>query len=441
MYQGEINFDGLIGPTHNYSGLSEGNIASFNNSKKTSSPLNAALQGLEKMKLLIDLGIPQGIFLPHERPNLNFLRSHGFLGSDTDIVASAAKNSNLLLNQSYSASSMWAANAATFSPSVDSQDSIAHITPANLFSMPHRRIEAEFTHKQLNIIFNRSHFKIHKPINSSDLMGDEGAANHLRITNHHLDKGIQIFVYGRDSSQESSNFVARQSKAASKYIANSHKLDMEQTFFLKQNMKAINSGSFHNDIVSLSTENVFIFHEEAFNDSKNEIQKIRSAFKAEDECFFIEILKNDIPLDILVNSYLLNSQLVRNSSGDMTFIMPTEVKNYSECTEWLAGIKENSPIKDFKYIDIKQSMMNGGGPACLRFKIVVNENEFNNINPNFLLTPVLIKKLESLIKNSYRDTLEIRDLADPELINESYTILDNLTQIFKTGSIYNFQKE
>ena len=146
MYQGEFNFDGLIGPTHNYSGLSEGNIASFNNSKKTSSPLNAALQGLEKMKLLIDLGIPQGIFLPHERPNLNFLRSHGFLGSDTDIVASAAKNSNLLLNQSYSASSMWAANAATFSPSVDSQDSIAHITPANLFSMPHRRIEAEFTH-------------------------------------------------------------------------------------------------------------------------------------------------------------------------------------------------------------------------------------------------------------------------------------------------------
>ena len=441
MYQGEFNFDGLIGPTHNYSGLSEGNIASFKNSKKTSSPKIAALQGLEKMKLLIDLGIPQGIFLPHERPDLNFLRSNGFLGSEADIVASAAKKSNLLLNQSYSASSMWAANAATFSPSADSQDSIAHITPANLFSMPHRRIEAEFTYQQLNIIFNRSHFKIHKPINSSDLMGDEGAANHLRIANHHLDKGIQIFVYGRDSSQEISNVVARQSKAASEYIANSHKLDMEQTFFLKQNIKAINSGSFHNDIVSLSTENVFIFHEEAFNDSKNEIQKIRNAFKVEDECFFIEILKNDIPLDILVNSYLLNSQLVRNPSGDMTFIMPIEVKNYPECTEWLARIKENSPIKDFKYIDIKQSMMNGGGPACLRFKIVVNENEFNNINSNFLLTPVLIKKLESLIKNSYRDTLEIRDLADPELINESYTILDNLTQIFKTGSIYNFQKE
>ena len=441
MYQGELNFDGLIGPTHNYSGLSEGNIASFKNSNKTSNPKRAALQGLEKMKLLIELGIPQGIFLPHERPNLSFLRSLGFSGSNTNIIASAAKTSNLLLNQSYSASSMWAANAATFSPSIDCQDAVAHITPANLFSMQHRRIEANFTYQQLKLIFNSSHFKIHKPIESSNLMSDEGAANHIRISNSHLKKGIQIFVYGRDSSQESSNFVARQSKAASKYIANSHKLDMEQTFFLKQNMKAINSGSFHNDIVSLSTENVFIFHEEAFNDSKNEIQKIRSAFKAEDECFFIEILKNDIPLDILVNSYLLNSQLVRNPSGDMTFIMPIEVKNYPECTEWLAMIKENSPIKDFKYIDIKQSMMNGGGPACLRFKIVVNENEFNNINPNFLLTPVLIKKLESLIKNSYRDTLEIRDLADPELINESYTILDNLTQIFKTGSIYNFQKE
>ena len=441
MYQGELNFDGLIGPTHNYSGLSEGNIASSKNSKKTSNPKKAALQGLKKMKLLIEMGIPQGIFLPHERPSLSFLRTQGFSGSDADIVGSAAKISSLLLNQSYSASSMWAANAATFSPSVDCQDAIAHITPANLFSMQHRRIEANFTYQQLNLIFKSSHFKIHKPIESTDLMSDEGAANHLRITNSHLKKGIQVFVYGRDTSKESLNFVARQSRAASEYIANSHKLDMKQTFFLKQNMKAINSGSFHNDIVSLATENVFIFHEEAFEDSRHKIQKIKNSLKVQENNFFIEISKNDIPLDILVNSYLLNSQLVRNSSGDMTFIMPTEVNNYSECKEWLKWVKENTPIKDFKYVDIKQSMMNGGGPACLRFKIVVNKDEFNNINPNFLLNPDLIKKLEALINNSYRDNLEIKDLSDPELINESYTILDNLTQIFKTGSIYSFQKE
>ena len=440
MYRGELNFDGLIGPTHNYSGLSEGNIASFKNSKKTSNPKKAALQGLEKMKLLIDLGIPQGIFLPHERPYLESLRKQGFSGSVNDIVLSASNNSTLLLNQSYSASSMWAANAATFSPSTDSEDSIAHITPANLFSMPHRRIESEFTYSQLNMIFNSSHFKIHKPIDPSELMGDEGAANHLRISSHHLDKGIQIFVYGRDSSETNLNFVARQTKAASEYIAKSHQLDSDKTFFLKQNIEAINSGSFHNDIVSLSTENVFIYHEKAFAESKHEIQKIKNSLKDINELFFIEITEKEIPLDVLVSSYLLNSQLVLNSNGNMTFIMPSEVKNFSECTKWLEKIKTHSPIQDLRYVDIKQSMMNGGGPACLRFKIVVNEDEFNNINPNFLLNPSLLVKLETLINSSYRDNLDINELADPDLVNESYTVLDELTQIFNTGSIYNFQK-
>ena len=440
MYRGELNFDGLIGPTHNYSGLSEGNIASFKNSKKISNPKKAALQGLEKMKLLIDLGIPQGIFLPHERPHLESLRKQGFSGSANDIVLSASKTSTLLLNQSYSASSMWAANAATFSPSTDSVDSIAHITPANLFSMPHRRIESEFTYNQLNIIFNSSHFKIHKPIDPSELMGDEGAANHLRISNNHLEKGIQIFVYGRDSSETNLNFVARQTKSASEYIAKSHQLDVDKTFFLKQNIEAINSGSFHNDIVSLSTENVFIYHEKAFADSKYEIQKIKNSLKNPNELFFIEISEKEIPLDVLVSSYLLNSQLVLNSNGNMTFIMPSEVKNFLECTKWLENIKTNSPIQDLRYVDIKQSMMNGGGPACLRFKIVVNEDEFNNINPNFLLNPSLLARLENLINSSYRDNLNINELADPDLVNESYTVLDELTQIFNTGSIYNFQK-
>ena len=91
-----MNFDGLIGPTHNYSGLSDGNIASLKNSKQPSNPKKAALQGLKKMKLLMELGFPQGIFLPHERPHLGFLRDKGFKGNDKNIIASAAKKSRLL---------------------------------------------------------------------------------------------------------------------------------------------------------------------------------------------------------------------------------------------------------------------------------------------------------------------------------------------------------
>ena len=439
MYKGELNFDGLIGPTHNYSGLSEGNIASFKNSKRPSNPKTAALQGIKKMKLLMELGFPQGVLLPHERPHIDFLKSNGFSGNNEEVISAALKASPLLLNQSYSASAMWAANAATFSPSIDSLDSIAHITPANLHSMIHRRIESNFTFEQLKIIFNKSHFKIHNPIESSDILTDEGAANHLRITNSHLEKGYQLFIYGKNSSQNSLDFVARQSKAASKMVSQLHNLDPDRTFFIKQAEKAINSGSFHNDIVSLSTENVFIFHEEAFEDCDNQLSAIKNK-TADMDYFFIKILKDEIPLDILVSSYLLNSQLVSSPDNGMTLIMPSEVKDYTECTIWLEKLKEISPVNNFEYVDIKQSMMNGGGPACLRFKIVVNEDEFNNINPNFLLSDELIVKLENLIQSSYRDHLSIDELGDPELLNESFTILDELTQIFCTGSIYNFQK-
>ena len=434
-----MNFDGLIGPTHNYSGLSDGNIASLKNSKKPSNPKKAALQGLEKMKILFDLGFPQGVFLPHERPHLGYLRSKGFKGDDKTIVSSAAKESRLVLNQAYSASSMWAANAATFSPSMDSNDCFAHITPANLISMNHRSIEAEFTYKQMNIIFDKSNFKVHKVINKGEYFGDEGAANHLRISKTHLDKGLQIFVYGNEKNQRNSNLIVRQSKTASEMVANLHQLDKENFMLLKQSMKAISMGSFHNDIVSLATENVFIYHQDAFENSHEEIKQLKSK-SGLSNLYLLEITNKEIPLEMLIKSYLLNSQLVTKKDGDMVLILPSEVNDYKECTNWLYKIKDQTPIKELRYVDIKQSMMNGGGPACLRFKIVVNENEFNSINKNFLLNNELITQLENLIKDSYRESIEINDLEDPYLINESFEVLDELTQIFKTGSIYSFQK-
>ncbi|EGF31557.1 Succinylarginine dihydrolase, partial [Oxalobacteraceae bacterium IMCC9480] len=55
----EFNFDGLVGPSHNYAGLSFGNVASFNNVKSVSSPKQAALQGLAKMRALAARGFAQ----------------------------------------------------------------------------------------------------------------------------------------------------------------------------------------------------------------------------------------------------------------------------------------------------------------------------------------------------------------------------------------------
>lgn len=103
----EANFDGLVGPTHNYAGLSFGNVASLNNAALVSNPKAAAKQGLQKAKALADLGMIQGMLAPQERPDLNTLRRIGFSGSDAQVLQQAAKTAPALLNACCSASSMW----------------------------------------------------------------------------------------------------------------------------------------------------------------------------------------------------------------------------------------------------------------------------------------------------------------------------------------------
>ena len=438
-FSGEINFDGLIGPTHNYAGLSQGNLASQKHLNKTSNPKAAALQGLDKMRLIMDQGIPQGFFLPHERPHLKTLRVLGFSGTDEDIINRAAKQNPLLLKNVYSASSMWAANAATFSPSIDSYDQNMHITPANLNTMFHRSIEPQFTQAQLELMFGGV-ATVHDPIENISGYGDEGAANHLRVSEQHLKSGFQIFVYGSSAFEVHQGMITRQAEEISKAVSIMHQLDPDRVLFLKQNEQAINAGSFHNDIVSLANEEVFIFHQEAFAD-RVELERILHHLKDHVKGFHpIEILSEDISLDDLVSSYLLNSQLITIKNNEMMMLLPEEVQNHSNCMRWLEEIKSSSPIKHIEFVDIRQSMMNGGGPACLRFKITVNNNEFNQINEKFLLTPKKLMDLRALVTKHYRDKLNPADLVDNNLVQESYRFLDELTQLLDLGNVYDFQK-
>jgi succinylarginine dihydrolase len=438
-FSGEINFDGLIGPTHNYAGLSRGNLASQKHLNQTSNPQAAALQGLDKMRLIMDQGIPQGFFLPHERPQLMTLRALGFGGTDEEVINQATKQNPALLKNVYSASSMWAANAATFSPSIDSYDQNIHITPANLNSMFHRSIEHEFTKTQLELMFGGI-AQVHKPIKNISGYGDEGAANHLRVCAQHLMPGFQIFVYGSSAFESHLGIIARQAEEISQAVSTQHQLDPERVLFLKQNEQAINSGSFHNDIVSLANEEVFIFHQEAFAD-RVELERVLHHLKEHVKGFHpIEILSEDISLDDLVSSYLLNSQLITVDNNEMMMLLPEEVHNHPNCMRWLEEIKSSSPIKHLEFVDIRQSMMNGGGPACLRFKAVVNNDEFDKLNEKFLLSPTKLMDLRALVSKHYRDKLYPEDLLDIKLMQESYTFLDELTQLLDLGDIYNFQR-
>ncbi len=269
----EINFDGLVGPTHNYSGLSFGNVASMKFAHKVSNPKEAAKQGLKKMKFLHDLGVKQGVLPPQERPDIYTLKNLGFQGSDEDVIRNAGKQAPEILHACSSASSMWTANSATVSPSLDTEDGMVHFTPANLMSKLHRSLETATTGRILKTIFyDPFNFVHHDPLLSYPSLGDEGAANHTRLCESYEKSGVELFVYGRNSfgspTKLPKKFPARQTHEASLAIARLHTLSHDRVVFAKQNPNAIDAGVFHNDVIAVGNKNLLFYHEKAFSNKK-----------------------------------------------------------------------------------------------------------------------------------------------------------------------------
>ena len=441
----EMNFDGLIGSTHNYAGLSEGNLASINNAKLVSHPRQAAKEGLAKMFRLHQLGLKQGVLLPQERLHMPTLRHLGFTGSDSEVIAKVSSSAPHLLAMCYSASSMWAANAATVSPSADTADGRVHFTPANLKSMFHRSIEAETTSRLLKVIFNNSAcFAHHDALRGGVHFGDEGAANHNRLCSNYGDQGVELFVYGRrdfGDSRRNTDFPARQSLEASMAIARRHQLHGDKVVMARQSAKVIDAGGFHNDVVSVSNKNVLFMHELAFEDKADLIDGVTRAFEGQ-PLHFVQVPDRSVSLENAIQSYLFNSQLVNlPNSEDMTLILPMESRENPAVYNYLLDlIEQDTPIKNLEFVDVRQSMRNGGGPACLRLRVVLTEQELARVNANFILDDQLFSRLNRWVDKHYRDELRASDLADPELLDESRAALDELTQIMDIGSFYSFQR-
>jgi len=445
----EVNFDGLIGPTHNYGGLSHGNVASKSNALKIAYPKQAALQGLQKMQFMCGLGLTQGILLPQQRPHLPSLHRLGFRGSDQEIINKVAQQAPELLAQCYSASSMWAANAATVSPSADSADTKVHFTAANLSSMCHRAIEYSSTSRLLEQVFKGPHFEHHHALPSGQHFADEGAANHNRFANDYGQAGLQLFVYGRyalrANTQLAQHYPSRQSYEASQAIARLHELDLERHVFAQQNPAIIDAGAFHNDVVSVANLTTFFLHEQAFleQDSlKAELQSKFAATNQDEELEFIEVPTAAVSLADAVGSYLFNSQLVRVPGDEhMTLVLPTESQDNQAVYGYLQEIveQENS-IGAIEFVDVRQSMQNGGGPACLRLRVALTDVELAAVNSQFLVHEQRIEALSTWVERHYRDELSAADLADPQLAQESFMALDELTQIFELDSFYEFQQ-
>ncbi len=437
----ETNFDAIPGPTHNYGGLGAGNLASMAHGQQVSNPRQAALQGLEKMKLLCDMGISQAVLPPHERPDVGTLRRLGFGGSDGQVLESAAKFPAILAACG-SASAMWAANAATVSPSADTADGRLHFTPANLISQFHRSLESGTTAAILKAIFaDESAFAHHVPLPASGQFADEGAANHMRLAASHEGKGLEIFVFGRraleDNARTPKRFPARQTMEASQAVARLHQLDPNNTLLLQQNPAAIDAGAFHNDVVAVGNVNVLLYHEMAFAESDE--AALRERFE-NGGCHLLRVGEAEVPLGEAISSYLFNSQLVSLPDGTMAVIAPIEAKENARAREFLQGlVGRGTPIGAVHFVDVRQSMNNGGGPACLRLRVVMTNLERALANPDVFLNDKLYVTLKNWIGRHYRDRLLPADLADPKLLDESRWALSELTSILKLGSIYSFQ--
>jgi succinylarginine dihydrolase len=438
----EANADGLIGPTHSYAGLSPGNLASSLNKGEASNPRAAVVQGLDKMKRLADLGLPQFVLPPHERPNIPFLRSLGFTGSDAAVLERAWKNAPSFAAAACSASPMWAANAATVTPSADSADGRVHFTPANLVTNLHRSLEHAQTKASLNALFpDPARFAVHDALSPVGHLADEGAANHVRLCADHGAPGVNLLVWGRDAFEAwDGPFPARQTRQASEAVARRH--SASAPVLAQQSRAAIAGGTFHNDVVCVGALDTLFHHDLAFEDTAGTHAAIRAAAQGF-EPIFVEVSSADLPLADAISSYLFNSMLVSLPGEDrLTLICPTETRDNPRSHAVAQGlVASNGPIGRVEYVDVRQSMRNGGGPACLRLRVVLTEAELAATNPAMRLTDSLHARLSAWAERHYRDRLTPADLADPALIEESRAALDQLTVLLGLGSrFYPFQR-
>jgi len=392
----EINFDGIIGPSHNYAGLSPGNLAATRNRGLTAHPRAAALQGVAKMRVNLRLGLTQGVLLPHARPDHRWLASLA-----TDYPAAPGH----LQAQALSASAMWAANAATVSPAPDTADSRCHLSVANLATLAHRSHEWPETLAQLRLAFAEPAFAVHAPIPAP--FGDEGAANHMRLAGAHDTPGVEIFVYG----QPGGPFPARQHPDASAAIARRHGLDPARTLFVRQSDEAIAAGAFHNDVVAVANGRVLFAHEHAFADKERFYDDLRVAFP---EVEIVEVPAARVSLDDAIASYLFNAQLVTLASGETVLIVPGEARETASVWGWLAAhVAGNGPIRRVEVVDVRQSMANGGGPACLRLRVVADPA---TVDPRFLVDEARLDRIAQVIEAHWPEAIAADRIGDSGLI-------------------------
>jgi succinylarginine dihydrolase len=433
----EFQFDGLAGPTHHYAGLSLGNVASQRHAGELSNPRAAALQGLEKARQVRDLGVVQFLLPPQPRPDVRFLRRLGFTGSDASVLERALTEAPRLLHAASSASSMWAANAATVFASEDTLSGKLELVPANLVSQLHRSLEAEMTQRLLAHVFaDEQHFVVHAPLPACEAMADEGAANHLRLV---TSQGVvNLLGWGRAAGEPApARYPARQTREASAALA--RLAGATSALLWQQHPRGIDAGAFHSDVLAVSCGSVLLLHELAFTDVPQLLEELRK--RLGDELCVVLAREAELPAIDAVQAYPFNSQLLSLAGGELVLLAPLEAQANDEARRFLERAESECPrIKAIRYIDVNGSMRNGGGPACLRLRVPLRGEQALSLPAHLRLDEPLRQALEHIISTRYRDRLELADMADPAFVDETRTALDEITQALGVGALYDFQR-
>jgi succinylarginine dihydrolase len=437
----EYNFDGLVGPTHNYAGLSRGNLASESHAGAASNPRAAALQGLAKMQLLAALGVGQAVLPPASRPDIGTLRRLGYRGTDADVLANAASGDGHVLRLCSSASSMWTANAATIAPSSDTEDGRLHLTVANLTAMFHRSLEPKDSTAVFSAIFaDETRFVVHPSLPGSAHFADEGAANHLRLATEQA--VVHVMAWGRsgsDTPHGGGAFPKRQSREASLAVARLNALHTTLVLPWQQDGRGIDCGAFHSDVLAVGNESFLMMHELAFVHYRDLVLELKKRLGPAFSCAIA--YETELTATEAVGSYPFNSQIVTLPDRSMAIVAPAEARDSERARRFLDRVVVgDNPVRAVHYVDVNGSMSNGGGPACLRLRIVLTDQERSAIRARVFLDDALYMDLVHWVERHYRDRLSGSDLADPNLLIEIYTALDELTSLLKLGSIYDFQR-
>jgi succinylarginine dihydrolase len=338
---------------------------------------------------------------------------------------------------------MWTANAATVAPSTDTADGRLHLTPANLGAMFHRALEAPTTHRVLARIFDDpDRFTVHAPLPAGEAFADEGAANHLRLWLPGR-PAMHLFGWGRGVQNDGlgpTRHPARQTLQASQAVARLHQLPPEQCLFPRQSAAGIDAGAFHSDVLAVANQGLLLLHERAFTDLPGLLDTLRA--RLGEGFTAVVATEKELPLADAVAAYPFNSQVLTLPSGAMALVAPAECSQAPRVQAFLERVVATTPVAAVHHLDLRQSMQNGGGPACLRLRIWLDDREVAAVRAGgarvFLDEP-LAGQLEDWVTRHYRDRLTGDDLADPALVREVMTALDELTGLLGLGAIYDFQ--